>query len=368
MKKTFAIFLSIFIFGSYPAVHAKNKKGLSMPVRKQMNSISGHIRAIGPYIASENGFVSETNHKFIQKNLGELTSVFKNLKGHSVMQMEGLSINQHIMADQLGQTVQLFKVKKKSEARAKLHAALNLCISCHSQAPGIKDAKLFTDTDIEGYKLSPYEKADMYFITRDFEKSLKIYDSFLKSSKKTDNDEFVFKSFERELIYFIKIKKSFSEAYAHLSELLKGKNFNEKVIEEVNDWLKALSGKSLWENYDPAKVTEAEMEKFMKNFIADDEDGPIFSPTNSSEVYDLNLSSILLDYYNVHPDTKHGGKILYWLAMLDKKTNDDLFFSLGDYYLLVCMEKYSKDPIAKECAESYMEDMEINYTSKENAL
>jgi tetratricopeptide (TPR) repeat protein len=365
MRKILSVLLVLLC--SFSAL-AKDSNKLSLPVRKQMNSISGHLRLLGPYIASENGFMSEANHKLIQKNIGELTQLFKNLKVHPVIQLEGLSINQHIMTEQLEQTVKLFNAKKKSEARAKFHAALNLCVSCHTQSPGIKDAKLFSDKEIESFKLTPYEKADMYFLTRDFEKAIKHYDSFLISSKKTDNDEFIFKSFERELIYYLKIKKSFSDAKMHLEEILKGKNFNDKVTQEVQDWLKSLSGKSLWDNFDSIKVTEDEMDKFMKTFIADDEDGPIFSPTNSSEVYDMNLSSILLDYYNSHPETKHGGRILYWLAMLDKKTNDDLYFSLGDYYLLACMEKYSKDPISKECYESYLEDMEINFTSKDKGL
>jgi hypothetical protein len=29
------------------------------------------------------------------------------------------------------------------------------------------------------------------------------------------------------------------------------------------------------------------------------------------------------------------------------------------------MEKYSKDPVAKECYEAYMDDLEINYISKD---
>jgi hypothetical protein len=368
MKVILYFIFSVLLFSGQSTSYAKSKNDLMIPVRKQMNSISGHLRSLGPFITSEAGFLSETNHKFILKNLNELSLLFKNLKLHPVIQMDGLSINQHIISEQLDQTVKLFGAKKKSEARSKFHAALNLCVSCHTQAPGIKQPRLFSEKDIESYKLSAYEKADIYFLTRDFDKSLKLYDSYLQTSKKTDNDEYIFKSFERELIYFVKIKKSFSEAKTHLEDILKGKNFNEKVTQEVEDWLKSLSGKSLWEKFDASKVTEEEMSKFMKNFIADDEDGPIFSPTNSSEVYDLNLSSILMDYYNTHPESKLGGRILYWLAMLDKKTNDDLFFSLGDFYLLACVEKYSKDPIAKECYESYLEDMEINFISKEPHL
>ena len=29
------------------------------------------------------------------------------------------------------------------------------------------------------------------------------------------------------------------------------------------------------------------------------------------------------------------------------------------------MEKYSKDPVAKECFDAYQEDLEINYISKD---
>jgi tetratricopeptide (TPR) repeat protein len=275
------ILLALFFLVGLSAVYAKSKKEESIPLRKDMNSISGHIRKLAPFIASEAEFNKESNQKVIQKNLVELSALFKNIKNHQVMDRQGLAINRQIMSEQLKQTVNLFNAKKKSEARAKFQASLSLCISCHTQSPGIKDHKLITDVELEGFKLSDFEKADMYFVTRDFEKAIKLYDAFLKGSKKTDNDEFIFDAFERELIYYVKIKKSFPEAKSKLEELMKGNNFNEKVTQEVNDWLKALSGKSLWENFDAKIVSEDEMAKFMKQFIDDDEDGPIFSPTNS---------------------------------------------------------------------------------------
>jgi hypothetical protein len=320
------------------------------------------------YIASEQEFLSASNRPIIQKKLEELTELFKNLKVHPVVDTQGLALNQAVMSEQLDQTLALFKNDHRPLARAKLNAALNLCVSCHTQSPGTvrkeKD-KFFADKDINKLKINDYESAELYFITRDFESAMKLYDKFLRASKKTDDDEFIYKALERQLIYFVKFKKSFPMARAHFESYLKAKNFNDKVAQEVGEWVKTLSGKSLWEQYDPATVKEEDMEKFMKTFIADDEEGPIFSETNSSEVYDLNLSSILMDYYNAHPETKLGAKVLYWLATLDKRVSDDLFFSLGDFYLLACMEKYPKDPVAKDCYESYMDDLEINYLSKD---
>lgn len=334
-------------------------------VRHKMNDISGTIRQLGPYIASEQEFLKEKNKKYIQKNLLELTELFKNLKAHPIIATQGLSINQTVMTEQLEQTVNLFKSDKRSQARAKFTAALNLCVNCHTQSPGQALPKLFQDKDIKKMKLTAFEKAELYYIGRDYDKAMPLYDQFLMKSKKTDDDEFILKALERELVYFVKIRKSFVEGKAQFDKYLKAGIFNEKIQEEVNEWSRTLGGKSLWENYYPETVREEEMEKFMKGFIADDEEGPIFTVTNSSEVYDLNLSTILLDYYNAHPETKLGGKILYWLAILDKRINDDLFFSVGDYYLLSCMEKYSKDPIAKECFDTYQEDLEINYISKD---
>ncbi len=371
----FAIVLSALCTSSLSAAEKKKTRAKKMthdrskelPVRKEMNSISRHIRDLGIYIASEGEFVKEKNKAVIQKNLEELTSLFKNLKAHPLIETQGLSITQAVMTEQLESTTALFKNDKKPLARAKFNAALNLCVSCHTQSPGTQrqEFKLFADKDISKMKINDFERAELLYVTRDFEAAINLYDKFIKDSKKTDDDENILKALERQLIFFVKVKKSFPMAKERFESYLKQGNLNQTVTQEVSDWVKALSGKSLWENFDAQTVKEEDMEKFMKTFIADDEEGPIFSATNSSEVYDLNLSSILLDYYNAHPETKLGAKILYWLSALDKRLNDDLFFSLGDYYLLACMEKYPKDPVAKDCYEAYMDDLEINYLSKE---
>lgn len=356
-----------FLFSGVSLAKTKTPKKSSpdMAVRHKMNTISGTIRELGPYIASEQAFVSDKNKKIIEQHLGSLSTLFRNLKVHPVIATQGLSLNQALMTEQLDQTVSLFKSDKRSLARAKFTAALNLCVSCHTQSPGQDLEKLFYDKDIGKMKLPDFGKAELYFISRDYEKAMALYDQFLLKAKKTDDDEFIYKALERELIYFVRIKKSFAEGKAQFDKFLKNKNLNDKIAKEVEEWSRTLGGKSLWDNFNPQTVKEEEMEKFMKGFIADEEEGPIFTVTNSSEVYDLNLSTILLDYYNAHPETKLGGRILYWLAILDKRLNDDLFFSVGDFYLLSCMEKYSKTPEASDCYDAYEEDMEMNYISKD---
>lgn len=352
-------FVYLLDINSYAGTRKKTGK-----VFHEKGSISGLLRDLGLYIASEQEFVRDSNKGLIQKKMGELSDLFKVKKNHPELNYQGLVLNQVLMGEQLDQAVSLFKNGQRPLARTKFNAVLSLCVSCHTQTFGGKSNgknKIFADSEIDKLKINDYEKAELYFITRDFESAIKLYDKFIRSSKKTDDDEFIYKALERQLVYFLKIKKSFPHAKTHFESYIRENILNDKIAREIGEWVKSLSGKSLWEQYDPATVKEEDMEKFMKTFIADDEEGPIFSLTNSSEVYDINLSAILVDYYNAHPETKLGAKILYWLATLDKRINDDLFFSLGDFYLFSCMEKYPKDPIAKDCYESYLDDLEINY-------
>jgi hypothetical protein len=367
MKYFFLVFLllSIGLFGSMAS--AKSTKKQFHPnknVRNEMNAISKTIRKLGPYIVSESEFLSNKNSNMIQKDLDLLVKQFEGLKAHPEILMEGLSLNQQVMAEQLKETAVLYKSNQRSAARSKFNGALNLCIGCHTQSPGLSLSKLFPDTDIEKMKVSLFEKAELNFISRDYEKALKLYDEYIQKNKKNDDDENLFLSLERQLIYFIKIKKSFPDAKIHFESYIKNKILSDKMAQEVGEWLKVLNGKSLWDEFNPQTTKEEEMEKFMNGFIADDEAGPIFTISHTSEVLDLNLMSILLDYYNAHPESKHGAKILYWLAILEKRVNSDLFFSMGDYYLLSCMEKYPKSPIAQDCYDAYEEEIESHYQTK----
>ena len=90
-------------------------------VRHKMNTISGTIRNLGPYIASEQEFTKENNKKFIEQNLLNLTDLFKNLKVHPVISTQGLSLNQLVMTEQLQQTVTYFRAGKRSLALSLIH-------------------------------------------------------------------------------------------------------------------------------------------------------------------------------------------------------------------------------------------------------
>lgn len=333
-------------------------------VRGVMFGIASELEEITPYIVSEKEFKRPENKKKIESSIKNLKNNFLNLKNHGAITQSGLVINQMVMGEQLSQIESLYRDANYDFARYKFLSSLNLCVSCHTQSEKKSVDRVFEEKSKKGLKLGAFEKAEYLYITRRYEEALPLYDQYIFEFRKSDDDEKLFRSFERKLNYYVRVKRDYKTAKFSFTENLKNKEIPNRVRGEVNDWLKILSGKTLWDNFDPKKVTEEEMGKFISTFIVDNEDGPIFTVTDSTEVLDMDLASILIEYYNAHPGTKHGAQILYWMAMIDKRLNDDLFYSLGDLYLVQCMEKYSDDPIAKDCFESYLEDMEFIYITK----
>lgn len=333
-------------------------------VRAKMLGISHQLSELTPFIVSEIEFSKDQNQKKIAKHITQLKNSFKSLKDHPMMTTSGLSLNRSVMGEQLDQIEALFKQSKHDFARYKLLSALNLCVSCHTQTEHKQIERVFSEKEKDGVKLGVFEKAEYLYITRRYDEALPIYDQYIFEFRKADDDEKLFRAFERKLSYYVRLKRDYKTAHSSFENNLKNKDIPNRVRAEVNDWLKILSGKTLWDNFDAKKITEEEMRKFIQSFIKDNEDGPIFTVTDSTEVLDMDLSSILLEYYNQNPNTKLGAQILYWMAMIDRRLNDDLFYSLGDLYLVQCMEKYPEDPIAKDCFESYLEDMEFIYITK----
>lgn len=366
-KKPLVLFLIVASMSSALAM-SKLRFFKQETVKDKMDVISTTIKELTPYIVSEKDFVDEKNKKFIQTKLKTLTGEFESLKTHPVMDSLGLSLNQTVMTEELYQTQSLFAANKKSLARAKFTALLNLCVSCHAQIdaknPSVQ-TMVYKEQDLSSLKMTDFEKAEMLFISRDYLRAIDIYDQMIIKSKGQEDDELVYQALGRILFYYVKIKQDFKSGKAHFDKIIKAKVLNDSLRDEVKDWSKALGRKTLWDKFDPSKVKEEEMKKFMDTFINDDEEGPFFTVDSSSEVLDLNLSSILLEYYNAHPDTALGGQILYWLGIVDKRLNSELFFSLGDYYLLSCMEKYPTSPVAADCYDSYLQDQEINYLSED---
>jgi hypothetical protein len=290
--------------------------------------------------------------------------MFKYLKTHPVVEIRGLAINQFVMNVELEQSLKLFKSGNPEIARQRFKGALSLCVSCHIESLGASKKtseayKIFPDIELTRMKISDFEKAELAFVTRDFKLAIQYYDKFLIDSAKIkqSDEKAVLSALKNELIYFVDIEKDFPKGVKHFEAFLELNIFEKDIKNLLTDWIKSLSGRRLetffGSTYDPQKISELEMSKFIQTFQRDPEGAPIYSPPSSYIIYDLNMSTLLLDFMKYHPETSLGAQIYYWLAVMDQRTNSHFLFPLRNNYLLVCIEKFSNDPFAQKCIQSY---------------
>lgn len=339
---------------------------LAAPINAHMHDISVELEKLSPYLFKEEKFSAPQNEKFIKEYLQNLVTKFKDIKKHPDINTPGYKFSRNQIEVQLKESIEIFSRNHnsyhKEYARHKLNSTFGLCISCHTQLSTGDKLKIFGSSQLDGSITDPFEKAEYYFITRDFTKALENYDLFINQFDQTKERKNLETALNHKLTYYLRIQRNKNqEAIASFTQNLNNKNLPLVVREQISEWIKEL-GMVQFFTFSGKTISEKEMKKFIAEVTKENEDGPRLTLYSKSEVKDLRISGLLYEYLNAHPHGRLVPEILYNLAIIDKHMNFSLFYSLGDLYLIECMTRFSQLPIAKSCYKEYEEEKILSYT------
>ncbi len=335
-------------------VSAQNKK-IEAPINLHMHNISQNLHRLLPYLSSEDQFVAKENEKEVKNDLNGILNEFQKIKKHPNLTTPGFSLTRTQMVDNLKDVISSFETNHKPYARHKLNSTFGLCITCHTQLHKENSFKLFREDDIEKVVSEPFEKAEIYFITRDFKLALENYDRTINSySAKTGDRKKLETALNRKLSYYTRIEKKQDEAAIKgFQANLSNSEIPKVVQEQVEAWIKELK---------TPYVVKDSMADYLKKISHENAEGPLASLFSNKEVNDLRISGYLYEYLHNHPKDTLVPEILYNLAIFDKRLNVNLFYSMGDLYLLECINNHAKSPFAKLCYKAYEEEKIFSYT------
>lgn len=338
------------------------------PINLKMSEIAGYLKDLAPYLSSEKEFTKEENAKNIRNGMSNLSAAFRDIHQQPEVQMMGLSINRDLMVSQIDEAKTIFENGNRIHSRFKIISATQICISCHLQLPDKQRKKFFNQSDVEKMKLEDFDRAEVLYIIRDFDKSMMWFDRYLAKVKKDDDDEKMVTAMNRKLNYYLRVLHDPAKAKASILKVSKQKNIPAHVKEQMKDWITSLEQPPIWPNFNALTAQDHEMEKFLKQFNKDSDEGPLFSSQIYTEVTDYQLMAILTEYLNAHPQTRFAADILYWLGILEGRVGENLFYSLGDVYFYTCADQYPTQPIAKDCYDQYLEDLHLWYMKNGKAV
>jgi hypothetical protein len=169
-------------------------------------------------------------------------------------------------------------------------------------------------------------------------------------------------SLKQLLLVELKIKKDPESLIATLEHYRRKKIFPDQLKKVIATWQ---TGLKLWKaTHKTSKPIHDDKE--LDQFITDHLKEKIWQPkgTRVKDIELLLINGTLSEYFFSHPETKKSGLLNYWIG----KTGDELevagFQSNGKNFFLQCIFRYSNEPIAKECLNSYRDIIKRHYQSE----
>lgn len=335
------------------------------PINDKMQSMAEDMQQLLPYVFSEKKFLDEKNYQTINNSLSAIVAKLRNIKKHDQVQTLNKQVTLRELQEQMVMALYHFTSQKKVVARMEITSLLNLCIQCHTQTAGSSTSKIFGPLPLQSMELNTFEKAEVYFLTRDYDHALPLLRELVVHPGKDDLDiPYVReKSLNLLLTYQLRLQSDLVGAKQELSQLEKRSGLLPFLKEKIQNWQGEI--KKLQELSKKIKTlsTEADKEKFLdKNLskIDSSENNILFEDRAISALY---LSGILNQYLESGVKSPRLlAKIFYWLAVYDKRLNSQLFYSLGDHYLQLCIKKVPHSSTAQQCYEVMEEDTLFHYS------
>ena len=216
---------------------------------------------------------------------------------------------------------------------------------------GFEEKGLYTD----------FEYAEFNHMTRNYEKALKFYDQTIqhfKGEKSFNSSEAI----KRQLSLYVMSLGQPEEAYKYLKTLEGDKKLDYFTKSDLKDWVKSLHEWNQKQKILEDKITGENIENYVERVLDTIEDVETLVSEEKDRVIYLGLQRKLNDFLNSNPSPSTVPVALYWLSLIERKLNYNLFFSFGDLLLKECIISYTRHPYAKKCYQEYKNQMIFSFS------
>lgn len=354
------ILVSLLIVTLVPTAIAKKKETTKSVMQEAFYSLTQLL----PLISSEMKFSDKKNEKEISEHMIRMTQAFQKGSHKNMLKSPSFKPNIEAMVTNLEAAQISFNDDNKSFARVRLNESTSLCISCHTQLPKDQVMTLLTDDKSLEKKLDGnyYELGNLYFILRNYKKSISHYKSYIKQkSKKRKKDMYVTGEFFNKYLY-----NSYFNLVYITAKALKSPKQTIQILEELertyaipsylrNDMVIWKNRAKFWAkkypNLSKKRFSSKEITKIINNLesMMIIENSVILS---SDYDYDLMLLSGILGNSLVNDKKINKGLALYWLGIAEYRLGKSIFYNIGDQYLKKCITGNKKKAIASKCFQA----------------
>lgn len=295
------------------------------------------------------------------RRLDQLGEGFARFEPHTRDRGPAFRLTWKTMIEQIDRTRETVErgVATRETLNNLVHGIATACAGCHTQddrAQALSFGKLSLTAD------DPLQRARFRFVTRDYAAALKDYDVFLDDRPRLAYEMGVLDALEGELTIFAQIYRDPERGVRHFRKRLdrSGNSMSKQIRTDIEAWIRGFD-EVRRAKLKPFEPDWADISSYAKRYIQPHEGIPVARTEQEKVVY-LWLRGLLHEYVQAHPDDPNMPSLLYWLAIVDRVLDYNLYYSLADLYLKECITRYPSTDTATQCYEEYRRYVAFAYS------
>lgn len=324
-----SVFLVCFLslLASFAAAQENKQPDPAVPTKKVMGEIYESLRSVLPYSLSQEKFSDPKSQKQIRENLKKLAESAKILPSHTEFHDATFKYLGGSLARDAKEIYRRFDRGNTREALYLIGALTDNCIACHSRLPSKDSSRaegLFKDIDIATLPLE--EKARLYLVTRQFDKSMQAYKEAILSDRYTTANVCLADWISDYLAIAVRVKRDFPDVAETLTKFLSRKDLPLSAEHEARSWQNAAL------KFSKVKELNADLPTVRK-LIKEGKEQIQFPLDRQGLVHYLLASSLLHEFVQHSPKGIKASEAYYLLGVTESMTGRSFWLSQNHYYL-----------------------------------
>ncbi|MBC7466643.1 MAG: hypothetical protein H7256_11685 [Bdellovibrio sp.] len=329
-------------------------------VKPVMDQLVNELFILKPYIVYDEEFRDPKNNEVIKKSLNRMADLSRKINHDDKMKKSAFKISAKILTEQLQDVATIFESGNKVYSLWTLKSTLNVCMSCHTQLPGVSTH--FSAANKLSKITNYFNEAEFLFTVKNFDEAMPMYSLAVKNYPTDMKAGDLEKVLLRKAYYYIRVKRNALDLIASLKIDLENKNLPLSHKKSVQDLIQA-AGELKSESYPTfTSANEADLKAYVEKELKPILSGDLGFLTDKNLITYLRISSLLYQYIDQNPETPLLPDILYWLAFCERRYTKNMYYSLPDLYLKQCINDFPKNPVAKKCYKEYEEITFVSFT------
>jgi hypothetical protein len=339
---------------------------------EKMQSLSKTLSSLLPLVASRTKFADPANQTKIESDTRSLSTLAHSLKSTDAPSSDpSLKMMSGLFEEDISRALDALRTGNRDYARHILRDTTSYCIQCHTQTnngPQFPRLELGINTN----ELSPFEQAEFFSATRQFDRALESYKTALTSSDLAKDSPFEWQNAARSaLAITVRVRSNAKETLSLIDDLLTNTALTNQTRKTALGWRKAVeewkrepaSGAS--NKQDVLRMADTLIKRASKN--------QEFPLDHTQDIAYFRASSMLHNLLQTLPqeslqNNTQTAQALYLAGVSSEATRDLNFWTLHETYFEQCIRAKPKSDIARRCFDRLKASITIGYSGSAGTM